>query len=307
MEVMMKKSTFFAVFASTLALSACMPLSPQIEKNLTPSSIFASPTTTVYDALPYTATLPPPTTSDTTPSLTLKPASSPFLTVSETMIVRKGPGTEFDVLGQIPPNERFAVIGKNVDWWLIDLGNNQVGWVYGPVNIVNFVGNQGVPDVTSPPTPTPEITPTCVPLTQQAEDATKALKQARKALITFFEFLHNGQYEEAAKLYAGGYEVLRDWNPLLDPKDHAALLRNGCIYNGLKCLRVKNIVEEKQVSPVEYHFIVEFMNSDGSLFVRGPCCGANATDMPPQSQFAFIVIRDCEGEFVIPCLPVYVP
>ena len=32
----------------------------------------------------------------------------------------------------------------------------------------------------------------------------------------------------------------------------------------------KRIVDEKSVSLAEYHFTVEFLNQDGSLFVRGP-------------------------------------
>jgi len=57
----------------------------------------------------------------------------------------------------------------------------------------------------------------------------------------------------------------------------------------------------------EYHFTVEFGNEGESLFVRGPCCGANATDMPPQSQFDYRVVRDCKGKFLVLDLPVYVP
>jgi len=72
-------------------------------------------------------------------------------------------------------------------------------------------------------------------------------------------------------------------------------------------LRVRNVIEEKQISPFEYQFLVEFVTSDGSLFVRGPCCGASATDMPPQSQFVYTVVRDCEGTFRVRDLPVYVP
>jgi hypothetical protein len=108
-------------------------------------------------------------------------------------------------------------------------------------------------------------------------------------------------------LYGGEYQSLRDWNPLVDPQDHGILLANGCEINGLQCLRIKRISDENIVSMTEYHFVVEFMNNDGTLFVRGPCCGGNETDMPPESQFAYTVIRNCAGEFLVVELPAYVP
>ena len=43
-------------------------------------------------------------------------------------------------------------------------------------------------------------------------------------------------------------------NPLVDPLGHTALLKNGCEINGLQCLQIKRIVDEKAVSLAEYHF-----------------------------------------------------
>jgi hypothetical protein len=123
----------------------------------------------------------------------------------------------------------------------------------------------------------------------------------------FFELLNQREYKRATALYGGDYQGLQEWNILIDPKDHAVLLKIGCELNGLQCLQVKRIVDEKVVSLAEYHFTVEFLNQDGSLFVRGPCCGGNATDFPPESQFAYTVIRNCDGEFLVRELPVYVP
>jgi len=57
----------------------------------------------------------------------------------------------------------------------------------------------------------------------------------------------------------------------------------------IQCLRIKRIGHEQAVSWSEYHFIVEFLNQDDSLFVRGPCCDRNATDFPPESQLSAIV------------------
>jgi hypothetical protein len=246
--------------------------------------------------------------TEITPALTSEFVSEPYVIVETVMNVRNGPGTEFDVIGQIESQKKYSVIGKHVDWWLVDLGNNQSGWVYAPGNVTRFVGNaEAVPDIASPPTPTPEIILACTPANKN-ETSAEGLEKAHSTLIKFFDLLNDREYEKAAALYGGEYQGLRDWNPLLDPQDHAALLKNACELNGLQCLRVKRIVDEKVVSSAEYRFTVEFMNEDGSLFVLGPCCGANATDMPPQSQFDYYrVIRDCTGKFLVVDLPVYVP
>lgn len=283
----MRECFLFGLLVGAITLSACAPLT---SNDWTPNATALSPSATQI-----------------TLALTPEPVSEPYIIVDITMNVRNGPGTEFDVIGQIPPQKKYPVIGKNVDWWLVDLGNNQSGWVYAPINETRFVGNaKAVSDVASPPTPTPIIIPACTPA-NTTETPSEGMEKARNTLVSFFELLNHRGYKKAAALYGGEYRILRDWNPLLDPHNHAALLANGCEINGLQCLRIKHIVDERVVSLAEYHFTVEFMNKDGSLFVRGPCCGANATDMPPQSQFGYTVVRDCTGKFLVLDLPVYVP
>ena len=132
------------------------------------------------------------------------------------------------------------------------------------------------------------------------------LGSARQALIAFFSRLHDKRYNEAVEYYGGPYDVLRDWNPTVARNDYSTLFKNGCTMNGLKCLRIRTIVHEEQVSPTEFRFIVEFVNDDGTLFVRGPCCGTTETEMPPQTQFAYTV-KKIEDRFLVQDLPVYVP
>ena len=254
-----------------------------------------------------TATTSSPPTKPSIPTLPPEPTSEPYVIVDLTMNVRTGPGTEFEIVGQIEPQKKYSVMGKHIDWWLVDLGNNQSGWVYAPVNVTRFFGNaNAVPDLESPSTPTPEIIPACTPANNN-ETPLEVIEKARNALVSFFDLLNQQEYERAAALYGGDYQGLQDNNPLIDPQDQAALLMNGCELNGLQCLRVQRIVDERAVSWAEYHFTVEFLNQDGSLFVRGPRCGGNATDFPPESQFAYTVIRNCAGEFLVLELPVYVP
>ena len=131
---------------------------------------------------------------------------------------------------------------------------------------------------------------------------------ALQTLTDFFEHLSAGRYQEASQLYGGPYEQFVDHNPALDPQDHAALLRNACTVNGFQCLRVRAARLDQQVAARgEFHFRVEFSTPDGGLFVRGPCCGASETDMPPQSEFLFTVTMSKDGEYRVQDLPIYVP
>ena len=68
----------------------------------------------------------------------------------------------------------------------------------------------------------------------------------------------------------------------------------------------KSATLQEQVGD-SYIFQVEFNNPDGSLFVLGPCCGADETEMPPVSQFEYTVSRKAEGKFVVMNTPPYVP
>ena len=56
-----------------------------------------------------------------------------------------------------------------------------------------------------------------------------------------------------------------------------------------------------------FTFTVTFRNRDGSTFVLGPCCGADATEMPPVSEFEYHVELTNSGDFRVLDLPVYVP
>ena len=131
---------------------------------------------------------------------------------------------------------------------------------------------------------------------------------ALRALTDFFEHLNAGRYPEASQLFGGSYQVVVDHNPNLAPQDHAALLRSACTTNGFRCLRTQSArLQEQMPARAEFCFLVEFSTPEGELFVRGPCCGASETEMPPQSAFTFAVIRGEDGVYRVQDLPVYVP
>ena len=130
--------------------------------------------------------------------------------------------------------------------------------------------------------------------------------EAQDVLIDFLTLLHTKKYAEAAPLYGGEYEALQVFNPQVDPNDRVALWTWVCENQLLQCLEVRSTEFLHQEGDT-FVFQVEFTNSDGSLFVLGPCCGANETEMPPVSQFEFTVARNADGKVVVMNTPPYVP
>ena len=124
--------------------------------------------------------------------------------------------------------------------------------------------------------------------------------------MQFFDLLNSKQYAEADKLYGGDYEQLKVFSADVDPSDHAKLWSNACELAGLQCLEVRTAIF-KNMQGDSYIFQVEFSNSDGSLFVLGPCCGSNETDMSLVSQFEYKIARNADGKFHVMDLPPYVP
>ena len=142
-------------------------------------------------------------------------------------------------------------------------------------------------------------TPVPTPLSSTASEA-------QEVLIKFFGLLNSKQYAEADALYGGDYEQLKVFSSDTDPSDHAKLWADACQLAGLQCLEVRSATF-KNLQGDTYIFQVEFSNPDGSLFVLGPCCGANETEMPPVSQFEYAVGRNADHKYVVMNLPPYVP
>lgn len=130
--------------------------------------------------------------------------------------------------------------------------------------------------------------------------------EALAVLIRFFDLLNARQYAEADLLFGGDYEQLQIFNPDVDPSDHASLWAGACERAGLQCLRVRNAAFQSLQGDTHI-FQVEFSNADESLFVLGPCCGADETEMPPVSQFEYRVARADDGTFRVLDLPPYTP
>lgn len=131
-------------------------------------------------------------------------------------------------------------------------------------------------------------------------------QKAEVAAVEFFERLSIGEYQRAVEMYAGDYAELEYMNPTLPEEDYAALWRNACRVNGYQCLPIRHVMEIEKFSLNEYYLKVQFQNPDGSVFILGPCCGADEEKLPPQEEFDVYVIER-SGIFYVVSLPVFVP
>lgn len=151
----------------------------------------------------------------------------------------------------------------------------------------------------------------CVPQATSTQPSTQTsllstTNEARDVLVNFLTLLHTKNYADAVPLYGGDYDQLKVFNTEINPEDHLALWTWACNNQLLQCLEVRSATFEQQVGD-SFIFQVEFSNADGSLFVLGPCCGSDATEMPPVSQFEYTVMRNTDGKFVVMNMPPYVP
>lgn len=133
-----------------------------------------------------------------------------------------------------------------------------------------------------------------------------SLENAQTALVTFFNLLSEGQYDEAAVWYGGDAEILTGYNPDVPVDRLGVLFDRGCNTNGLVCMPVKQVVKTQKISPTEFHFTVQFTAADGSVFSQGPCCGADPASNPPVTEFDYTVLWH-DGRYRVQELPPYVP
>ncbi len=121
----------------------------------------------------------------------------PTVQAKNTTYIRMGPGTDYEITGQLTYLETRPIVGRaaNAEWWIIQLTNNETGWVANTV--VNVSGNtSGIPIQPAPamngtdptpgplwnPTPNPEcptITPSATPV--PTETATNTPKPTATA------------------------------------------------------------------------------------------------------------------------------
>jgi hypothetical protein len=290
----MKKILICAWFSSMLvACGSVSPVSPTPlptrSATITPVVTSVQSQATVTIVIPYTST-----PSEVCPSYGSN-GPSVYLDEMPVFAIRQGPGCEYESapprIIKDDPLAFFDILEKRGDWLLVDFCNDKQGWVFAPaiddINIhLNMDDFSAIPGI-SPTKP--------AHLTERS-----SLDQARDTLISFFDLMHNKNYEEAAEIFSGGYGIILMWNPDIDTQDHPSLLRTACEYDDFQCsLRVSQIIKEEQISPMEYYFTVELIKKDGSVYQRPNNNGEII------SQFVFRVVKDCNEKYFVVDWPFY--
>lgn len=286
----MKKILAFLWFSFGMvacgSIATASPTLPSVSSaTVMATATFQSPTTIAV--IPYTSA-----PAELCPSYGIN-GPSVYLDEVPAFTVRQGPGCEFEAVDSIPvkkdPLAFFDILEKQGDWLLVDFCSNQEGWVFAPaINDTNIhVDSENLP--MSPVTP--EISSTV---------DSASMEHAKNTLVSFFDYLSGKQYDEASRVFSGGYGIIIMWNADVDQQDYPVLLRTACEFNDFQCsLRVSRVVEEQQISPMEYHFMVEFIREDGSLYQRP---GNNDVMV---SQFSFRVVKDCNEKYFVVDWPFY--
>ncbi|MYD11061.1 MAG: ABC transporter substrate-binding protein [Chloroflexi bacterium] len=122
--------------------------------------LVAAPEQTTEQATERAPTLAPPTA---TPLPTATPTGYHLRTRSRVQNVRSGPGTEYDVIGQVIEGTQARVLGATSDYsWLVIDYRGQWGWM--AAYLVDVFGDRNlVPIIQPPATPTPAPTDTPPP------------------------------------------------------------------------------------------------------------------------------------------------
>ncbi len=122
------------------------PAEPAVLPSAAGQAAQAAAETPVSEAVPTAtstavtlATLPTATPATallaTLPTVTPQPAvpAMPQGKATGLINVRSGPGTEFDTVAALSPDEAAEIVGKNPagDWWQIAVANGTTGWVFG--------------------------------------------------------------------------------------------------------------------------------------------------------------------------------
>jgi uncharacterized protein YraI len=178
---MRSKSLLLAALVLMLVLAAgCTAISPQatpppatktpkptftFTPDFTPTPvIFATPTPAQATPVPQEVTVIEATaTSEPTqepPSPTPVPVAR--LTANQNVNVRKGPGTNYPVIGSLRAGQSYEITGKNAagTWWQFTL-NGQPGWVI--ANLVSASGDAGTVQVAQNIPAAPTARPTARP------------------------------------------------------------------------------------------------------------------------------------------------
>ncbi|MBU2025420.1 MAG: hypothetical protein ABIC19_03695 [Patescibacteria group bacterium] len=130
---------------------------------------------------------------------------------------------------------------------------------------------------------------------------------AQQVLVEFFNLLHDRQYGAAAELFkpsSQDLEMMKSMAYESPGADLGLMLKNYCELMET-CLPAKVTAAEK-INENKYKLTVEFIEKNGQAYVLGPCCGATEEEVPPQSEFEYLVEK-INGQLKVTTIPQYHP
>ncbi len=171
-----------AVEPQKLQLAALPAESTALTQTIISSAVTATNQTTIAQvlttqALSNTLILTPTAAADTNSTkLTAK--------ASQVVNVRNGPDTAYSLIGALQAGDTAEIIAKNDagDWWEVNLGNNQQGWIYGQLvetsgDLTKLAVAIDIPALPPTATPAPVVdipTATSQPVAQAPVEPTAA-------------------------------------------------------------------------------------------------------------------------------------
>jgi len=243
-----KRSLFFAL--CSVILASCVTSTPPplketvivretaIVKEIVVVTQEPPPTYTpypTYTLVPTSTSTPTPTTTPTsTPTPT--PTPEPQVVVEgDSVNLRAGPGTAYDVVGSVAKGDRFALLARTTDgeWWQVQYKGREA-WVFASLVQANCEPEAVSVAAVIPPTPTPRATATFTPTPKppfQIFDETgiepwnamafhTRLEQVHAAIFRFKEGFFGGHcltyswFRESLVTAAAFTDVPPDWEAL---------------------------------------------------------------------------------------------
>jgi hypothetical protein len=146
----------------------------------------------------------------------------------------------------------------------------------------------------------------CVLTACSTSNGSADVAQAEIALVDYFQYLAEENYQAAVELYGGDYHSLQTMNPLIPSEDHESLLAAGCTLNGFQCLPVRQVLSSRQNFTTEFVFTLTFETPEGEILKDAACCGENGGEGLQDLVFE-VHVNKIDGRYSVKELPPYRP
>ncbi|MGE5893017.1 MAG: ankyrin repeat domain-containing protein [bacterium] len=148
------------------------------------------------------------------------------------------------------------------------------------------------------------------------DSANNEFQEVKDALVNFFNYLHDGQYDKAVLLFepwkegTGMHES--SWEGIsssLLPEDRnekGKALGLGIQYRSIGVRVRARVLDVRKADTDLYRLRIQFVQEDGSIYAYGPCCGESEETTPPLKEFIYFVER-IDGVYKVRTPPLFRP